>query len=169
MPFIEYPECGKIINTHGCHGGVKIEPWCDSPGVLAALPSVYLAENGGMSRLAVKKASVYRDVVFAQLEGVDTVEAAERLRGKILHARREDLHLPQGVLLVAELTGLPVVDKESGTQLGRIRDVIHPANTDIYVIDTPNGEVMVPAVPAFVQAVDAEKGVFLTPIEGMFS
>ena len=37
MAKITYPECGKIVTTHGCHGGVKIESWCDTPEVLAAL------------------------------------------------------------------------------------------------------------------------------------
>ena len=33
MAYIEYPECGRIVNTHGCHGGVKIESWCDTTKV----------------------------------------------------------------------------------------------------------------------------------------
>ena len=49
-----------------------------------------------------------------------------------------------------------------------MKDIIHPGATDIYVIDTGKGEALVPAVPEFVQGIDAEKGVFLTPIEGMF-
>ena len=36
----EYLECGKIINTHGVAGGVKLESWCDSPDVLADLERV---------------------------------------------------------------------------------------------------------------------------------
>ena len=43
----EYLECGKIINTHGVRGEVKIESYCDSPEVLRDLSRVYLKENGG--------------------------------------------------------------------------------------------------------------------------
>lgn len=168
MPLIAYPECGRIINTHGCRGGVKIEPWCDSPEVLAALPAVYLKNGSEIVRLAVRRASVFRRFVLAELEGVNTMEEAEKLRGRILYAKREELGLSPDTLLVAELTGMPVFDARTGGKLGVIRDVIHPGATDIYVIDTGKGEAMVPAVPEFVREINAGEGVFLTPIEGMF-
>lgn len=168
MPLIAYPECGKVISTHGCCGGVKIEPWCDSPAVLAALPAVYLKNGTAMTRLEVRHASVFRRFVFAELAGVDTMEAAEKLRGSVLYAKREDLGLAPGILLVAELVGMSVFDARTGAKLGKMKDMIHPGATDIYVIDTGKGEALVPAVPEFVQGIDAEKGVFLTPIEGMF-
>ena len=168
MPAIAYPECGKIINTHGCRGGVKIEPWCDTPEVLAALPAVYLKNGGETVRLAVRRASVFRRFVLAELEGVSSVEDAEKLRGRILYAKREELGLAPGAVLVAELIGMPVFDARTGAKLGKLKDVIHPGATDIYVIDTGKGEALVPAVPEFVREIRADEGVFLTPIEGMF-
>lgn len=168
MSQIEYPECGKIINTHGCHGGVKVEPWCDSPEAFAALPAVYLRTENTFRRVGLRRASVFRRFVFAELDGIETMEAAKALCGQVLYARREDLHLPAGTLLVAELIGLPAYDIGSGTPLGTVRDVIHPGATDIYVIETSRGEAMVPAVPEFVRSIDHERGVGLLPIEGMF-
>ena len=106
--------------------------------------------------------------VFAELEGVDTMEQAEALKGTVLYAAREDLGIPEGVLLIAEMKGMKVWNAHTGAQLGTLADVIHPANTDIYVIRTEKGEAMVPVVPEFVQRVDEEEGIFLTPIEGMF-
>ena len=167
MAKIEYPECGKIVNTHGCRGAVKVEAWCDSPEVFAALPAVYLKKAGAWQKLPIRKASVFKQFVFAELGGVDSMEAADALRGTVLYARREDLAIPEGVLLIAEIIGLPVFDANSGEKLGRVTDVIHPAATDIYVIATEKGEAMVPAVPAFVQRL-SEDGLWLTPIEGMF-
>jgi 16S rRNA processing protein RimM len=170
MAYIEYPECGKIINTHGCRGGVKIEPWCDSPHVFAALPTVYFKKGTKMTAVRVCRASVLGNrFVCAELEGVDTMEAADALRGRVLYAKRSDLKIPKGTLLVAELIGLPVWDAESGKQLGTLSDVIHPGATDIYVIATDKGEAMVPVVKEFVREVDIEKGIVIAPIEGMFS
>ncbi len=169
MPYITYPECGKIVNTHGCRGGVKIEPWCDSAEVFASLPAVYIKSGEHMRRVAIRRASVLGNrFVSAELEGVTTMEAADALRGTVLYASREDLAIPDGVLLVAEMIGLPVFDANSGERLGELLDVIHPGASDIYVIKAKNGEAMVPAVPEFVQSVDIEKGIMLTPIEGMF-
>ena len=61
-----------------------------------------------------------------------------------------------------------VAINQSGEKLGVLKDVIHPARTDIYVITTPNGEAMVPVVEEFVKRAD-EEGIFLSPIEGMFA
>lgn len=170
MPYVTYPECGKIINTHGCRGGVKIEPWCDSAEAFAALPAVYMKKDGALTRVALRRAAVLGNrFVSADLEGVTTMEAADALRGTVLYADRADLHIPDGALLVVEMIGLPVFDARSGERLGELADVIHPGATDIYVIKTASGEAMVPAVPEFVRSVDIEKGILLTPIEGMFS
>ena len=122
-----------------------------------------------MRPLKLRRASVLgARFVCAELEGVDTMEAADALRGTVLYAARKDLKIPKGVLLVAEMIGLPVVDATDGKELGVLIDVIRPGKTDIYVIKTKTGEAMVPVVPEFVREVDIEKGILLTPIEGMF-
>ena len=167
MARIEYPECGKIVNTHGCHGGVKAESWCDTPADLAALPTVYMKTAEDMTPYAVRRASVFRDrFVFLELAGIESMEQAEALRGRILYAKRDDLHLPEETLLVAELIGMPVTDAATHETIGIVRDVIHPGATDIYVVQTPRGEAMIPAVPAFIRAI-GPKGVEITPIEGL--
>ena len=38
----EFLEIGRIINTHGVRGEVKIEPWCDSPEDFCKLSRIYL-------------------------------------------------------------------------------------------------------------------------------
>ena len=167
MSKIAYPECGKIVTTHGCHGGVKIESWCDTPEVLAALPALYFKKADAYARVALKKTAISRNMVYATLEGVDTMEGADALRGTVVYARREDLKLPEGTMLIAEMIGLPVYHVQTGDKLGALKDVIHPAHTDIYVINTERGEAMVPVVEEFVKRVD-ESGVYLSPIEGMF-
>ena len=166
MPQIDYPECGKIINTHGFRGGVKIEPWCDSPAVFSRLPAVYFLQNGNYVPKKILRASIFRRFVFAEIEGISTMEAADALRGTVLYAKREDLALPQGTVLIAEMTGMPVYTAEGGERLGTVREVIHPGAQDIYVIDTSRGEALIPAVPAFVARLD-EGGLYITPIEGM--
>ena len=168
MARIEFPECGRIVNTHGCHGGVKAESWCDTPADLAALATVYLKTGQSMIPHRVRRASVFRDrFVFLELAGVESMEQAEALRGQILYANRDDLHLPEKAVLVAELTGMPVTNADTHESIGTVREVIHPGATDIYVVDTPRGEAMIPAVPAFIRSVSAERGVEITPIEGL--
>jgi ribosomal 30S subunit maturation factor RimM len=46
----KYIECAKIINTHGCHGGIKLESWCNSPEDLASLKYVYLKNSSSYEK-----------------------------------------------------------------------------------------------------------------------
>ena len=169
MARIRYPECGKIVSPHGCHGGVKVETWCDSPAVFTALPTVYYRCDGELKPLTLTRAAVSGTrFAYADFAGVDTMEKAELLRGTVLYADRNDLGIPEGVMLIAEMKEMKVYHAVSGAQLGTLADVIHPGASDIYVVRTEKGEVMVPAVPAFVARIDENEGIFLTPIEGMF-
>lgn len=164
----QYLECGKIINTHGFRGAVKLESWCNSPEDLAALSRVFLKEKGEMRCLDVKHASVFKQFVIAELEGITDLDMAMTLKNKILYAAREDFSLAEGDVFIVDLIGLPVIDVETGVEYGTLTDVINRGASDIYVIKTPDGERMMPAVDEFVKKVDVENGIYISPIEGMF-
>ena len=163
-----YLECGKIINTHGIAGAVKLEPWCDSPAGLASLPRVYFKKGEVYSAVKIIKASVFKRFVIATLEGVNDIDTASALREKVVFAAREDLPLEEGDNFIADLIGLPVIDAESGRVYGTLTGVINNGAADIYEIETSRGQRLMPAVDEFVRSIDDEKGIFITPIEGMF-
>ncbi|MBO7295753.1 MAG: 16S rRNA processing protein RimM, partial [Clostridia bacterium] len=102
-----------------------------------------------------------------ELEGITTVEEANALRGKVLHAAREDLRIPKGEYLIAELIGLDLVDVATGKVYGQLTEVLDQGPADIYVVNTPSGERMMPAVPEFVKGIDEERGILVAPIGGM--
>ena len=163
----KYLECGKIINTHGVHGAVKMESWCNSPADLADLERVFVKKSGQMVCVPVLRTSVFKQFVIAELEGVTTFEQAEAMKNTILYAAREDFVLEEGDYFIADLIGLPVIDHESGHVYGKLTEVINRGASDIYVVNTEDGERMMPAVDEFVKLVDLEKGIFVSPIEGM--
>ena len=163
-----YLECGKIINTHGVAGAVKLEPWCDSPEVLADLETIYFKKGELYSTLKVLRASVFKRFVLATLEGVTDVDAAAALKETVVYAAREDLPLEEGSHFIADLIGLSVIDVESGRVYGELVEVFNTGASDIYVVKTPDGERMMPAVGEFVKEIDTEKGIFIAPIPGMF-
>ena len=88
----KFLEAGKIVGTHGIRGDLKVQSWCDTPEVLCDFDTLYLDEK---TPVEVKSAQVHKNVVLMHLKGVDTVEAAEKLRGKILHLDRDDVDLPR--------------------------------------------------------------------------
>lgn len=163
-----YLECGKIINTHGIDGAVKLESWCDSPDILADLERVFIKEGNIYKQYDVLRASVFKQFVIAKLDGVKDIDAAQALVGTVIYAAREDFELGEGDYFIADLIGLDIIDADSGKVLGKLREVINRGASDIYVIDTPDGERMMPAVEEFVDRVVLDSGIYVRPIEGMF-
>ena len=162
-----YIECGKVINTHGCHGGLKLESWCNSPDELAELKRLFFKKGNFYSESKVNKASVYKQFVVITLDNVTLMDEALTLKGMTVYALREDFKLDEGEYFITDLTGLDVIDADNGKIYGKLLEVVNRGASDIYVVNTPDGERMIPVVPEFIDRVDLEKGIFVTPIEGM--
>ena len=163
----EYLECGKIINTHGFRGTVKLESWCDSPAVLAKLPTLWINKNGCYAPLKVLHASVFRQFVLMDLEGIDSEEAANALRATVVYAAREDLPLEEGDAFIVDLLGLPVRDADTGEVLGELVDINTAGVRDLYIVRTASGDHMVPAVPEFLIRIDPDDAIYVRPIPGL--
>lgn len=117
----KYIETGRITRPHGINGAVRAEAWCDSPAVLAGLGTVYTEKNGTYTGVRIAKGSVQKDHVILKLEGTDTPEAAERLRGTVIYADRNDIPVREGAFLIDDLKGLDVTDFSSGKLYGPSR------------------------------------------------
>lgn len=164
-----YLECGKICNTHGIKGDCKAECWCDTPKAMAKLKHLYLSDGGAMKEYALRSVVPFGQMVLLHLEGIETPEAAMPLKGKVLYARRDEIPVPEGAMLLADMIGLPVTDAVTGRLYGHLADIDFAPASPIYTVKTPDGkEVLLPAVPAFVREVSRERGVLITPIPGFF-
>ena len=163
-----YLECGKIVNTHGVRGDITIESYCDSREVFCALKKIYLLRAGTYVPVTVLRAAPHKNVVLASLEGIDSIEAAQVLKGTILYADRADIPLPEGGYFIADLLGLPVYDADSGRKYGVIASADETAGRMIYSIDTPSGRVLFPAAGPFIVRCDVDNGLYIRPIEGFF-
>lgn len=165
-----YLEIGEIVTTHGVQGECKVYPWCDAAEVFCDIPQLYWDAAGGRS-VRVLEVKTFKGMAILRLEGVETVEAARRLVGRVLYAARADIPLPAGSHFVQDLLGCTVADAATGQVYGQVTDVTHPANCDIYEIRTPAGQtVLFPAAAEFIEAVDVEnERITVCPIEGMFS
>lgn len=163
-----YLECGRIINTHGCDGGMKLESWCDSPAVLCGLKRLYLREGDGYRELSVRRSSVMKNFVLVWLDGISDMDTAQALVGTVVYLYREDIQLGEGDHFIADLIGLPIIDAGTGEKLGTLVNVTNAGASDIYVIDTPYGQRMMPAVSEFVERIDLDDAIYVRPIEGMF-
>ena len=157
-------DAGRIINTHGVHGEVKIEVWLDSPETMMGYPRFFLAGK----ELRLLSAYQHKNFVIAHIEGVEDMNTAMTLKGRVLQIARDDAQLPQGAYFLQDLLGA-VVTEENGSVVGVLEEILERPASDIYVIRGEDGkEHLIPAVPAFVLTVDPdEPRITVRLIEGM--
>lgn len=155
-------ETGKIVNTHGLRGEVKIEPWADSPEDFCGFERLFI--DGAEHK--VEKARVQKRFVIAKLGGIDSIEAAESVKNRVVYVDRADIELEEGGYLLTDLIGCTVRD-EGDAGLGRITDILTPPGGEVLEIRGER-EILVPLNGGFVVGVDTEaKVVTVRLIEGM--
>ncbi|MCI8441292.1 MAG: 16S rRNA processing protein RimM [Provencibacterium sp.] len=164
----EYIETGKIVSTHGVHGEVKAQPWCDEAEFLAGLCEVRVGRPE--NPVALERGRVQKNMVILKLAGVDTVEAAAALRGKILYVHRDEIPISPGEYLIQDLLGLRVYDIDTGALYGVLCDVSKTGANDVWHIRFSDGsERLIPKIPQVVLGVDVAGGrVDIRPLRGLF-
>ena len=162
----EYLEAGKIVTTHGIRGEVKIMPYTDSPELLCEFDRLFIGKD--KSELYIERSRVAKNMVIAKIEGVDTVEAAEKYRNKVLFMHRDDLELDEDTYFIQDLIDMEVQDADSGFVYGKITDVLQNGANDVYVIKGDR-EYLVPAIPDVVISTDIDSNIMrIRPLDGLF-
>lgn len=163
----EYLEAGKIVTTHGIRGEVKIMPYTDSPELLAEFDRLFIGKD--REEVLIERSRVFKNTVIAKIEGVDTPEAAEKLRNKVLYMHRDDLELDDDTYFIQDLMGLEVRDADTGEVYGEITDVMQTGANDVYVIKGKDREYLVPAIADVIVSTDVDGGVMtIRPLDGLF-
>ncbi len=156
---LEYIDAGEIVTTHGLRGDVKVLPWLDSPEDLCDFDRVRIDEK----EYEMESCRIQKSCNLVKLSGVDTMEAAQLLRGKTVQLFREDID--PDVIFAAELIGISVFNE--GKAIGKITDVLDYPGNKVYVV-TGEKEYMIPAVKAFILDTNMEAGTMeVRLIEGM--
>lgn len=165
----QFLEAGKIVGTHGLKGEVRIDPWCDSAEFLSRFKRLFYKDG---TELKVKSSKVHKNITIVHFAGVDTVEQADVLRGRVVYISREDVRLPEGVYFVQDLIGLTAVDADDDTAVyGKVTDVIQTGANDVYQITKDGQDHLIPKIPDVVTEVDIEGGfvrINTKTIKGLF-
>ena len=131
---MNYLEAGKIVNTHGLRGEVKIVPWTDSPETFEDIEYVYIKNKTGEMRLDISGLKYQKNNIIVKFKQIDSIEEAEKFKNKTVYVEREMLgELPEGVYYIADLIGLSAVTPE-GEEVGTLVDVFNTGSNDIYDI-----------------------------------
>ena len=144
LPFIE---AGEIVNTHGVRGEIKMLPWLDSPEDMRGFTRCRI----GGKDYAITACRVQNTCDLLKLEGVDTVEAAQALRGKTVTLYREDMD--EDVIFAGDLIGMEVFSQAE--RIGELTQVLDYPGNQVYVVKGER-EYMLPAVKEFILSTDLE-------------
>lgn len=160
---------GQIVNVHGIKGEVKIYPYTDDINALALkLKKIYLDES--MQKEYKVICRVQKNMILAKLDGINTVEEAEKLRKKNVYICEEDLEpLEEDSYYIKDLIGCTVLDVNSEKILGTIEYIFNTGANDIYEIKTPdNLKVYLPAIKQVIKKVDIKtRKVYVEVMKGL--
>jgi 16S rRNA processing protein RimM len=152
---------GQIINTHGVKGELKVHPLTDDMKRFKKLKYVLL--DGVEKKVIWVK--LQNNKVILKLEGIESMEEAEKLKSKYLKVSREDaVKLPEGRYFVVDIVGCKVVDT-NGKHIGEVKEVIFTGSNDVYWVKGEK-EVLVPVIESVVKDINIEnKIITIEPVE----
>jgi len=164
----QYIETGRIVGTHGIRGELRLEVWADSPEFLKGIKHLYLSGDGSAC-LELAAVRPHKNICILKAKGIDTIEEAEKYRGKVVYINRKDKPLERGRYYIQDLIGCEVFHAETEEKLGDICDVTQTGANDVWHIKRGENEYLIPVIPDVVKSVDVEKAkVTIIPLRGIF-
>lgn len=152
-------EIGKIVNTHGLRGEVKVVTWTDSPEDFENIEYAYVKTRNGEERLDIAGVKYQKGNVILRFKQITDINEAEKYKNLILYTTRDMFELQEGAHFIADLIGLSVVDVETGDKIGVIADVFNTGSNDIYDIKREGKKnLLIPVIDDVVKEIDIENG-----------
>ena len=145
---LPYIEAGEIVTTHGVRGEVKVLSWLDSPEMLCEFDRCRISGR----EYAMDSVRVQKTCNLVKLRGVDTMEDAQKLRGKTMELYREDIS--DELIFASELVDVEVY--ADGACIGKIKEVLDYPGNSVYVVQGERAY-LIPAVKEFILSTDLEK------------
>ena len=145
-------EVGKIVNTFGIKGEVKVALFTEDINNFKNNSKVYVNDK----EMQVENSRLQKNMLILKLKGIDNMNDAENLRGSIIKVDRSKNDLPEGTYYIADLIGLDVYT-EDGNLFGKVTDIYNTGANDIYTVKTQDGkEVLLPAIKDVIKQVDIQ-------------
>ena len=157
----EYLLIGEITKPQGVQGELKVRPITCDPYRFEGMKYAYVKDGEAYKKVSIAVRRVGEDAIFLRMEGVETRNDAETMRGTQLFIDRANaVELDEDTTFICDLMGLKGVLTD-GSEIGKIIDVMQPGGNDVYVFKGKKGEVLVPALKSVVVKVDLEAGEML--------
>ncbi len=154
----------RVLTPHGLRGEMRVQPLTEEVSHFAPGRRLWAGE----ATYEVEASRPQKGLVLLRLIDVTTVEAAKKLRGCLLSLPESELApLPEGEYYTYQLVDMDVYD-EKGEHLGKVVGVLPTGSNDVYVVEGPLGELLLPAVDDVIMEVDVVGGKMVVSLmEGM--
>jgi len=166
---MEYIEIGQIVNTNGLKGVVKVNPFTDDISKFEDLKYVYIHLKNELKKVKIEQVRYNKNQVLLKLEGIDSIEEAEKYRNFYLKTEKESQEdLGEDTYYIVDLIGLDVYS-DKNEYLGKIEDVFPTGSNDVYVVkDNLGKQILIPAIADVVKEVDLKnKKMIINLIPGL--
>lgn len=165
----KYLEVGQVVGTHGVRGEMRVNPWCDSPEFMKQFKHFYLNKEG-TEALKVISCRPHGNIALLKVEGIDSIEAVNKIMRKVLYMDRAEANLSEGENFIQDLIDCTVFDADTGIIYGKLTDVMETGANDVWQITDDNGrEYLIPAIKEVVSETDVENGIIkIRPMKGIF-
>jgi 16S rRNA processing protein RimM len=156
---LRYLAIGQVIRAHGVRGEISVTILTDFPERFAAMEWVYLGNELEAEPFRLENYRWHKQNVLLTLAGVTSRTQAEKLRGQLVQIPIEEaMPLPEGSYYLYQLLGLQVMTG-AGQILGVVKDILETGANDVYVVQGEDqAEILLPAIPDVVKAIDLENG-----------
>lgn len=162
---MDFINIGKVANTHGIQGDIKVFPTTDDVTRFELLNQVHIENNGKTTIVTIKKVKYFKNLVILQLKESNSMNDALLLKGgTVMIPMEEALPLEDNENYIFEMIGLEARE-EDGTVLGKLKDVLQTGAHDVYVIDDGSDHgLMIPATLEFVPEVNVQEGYLIVKL-----
>lgn len=154
----DYIAVGKILNTQGRAGAVRVLPLTDYPQRFAVKSRVYVSLKGSRKLMNIEKSAPHQKYLIVKFKEIPDMNAAEEIKGGILEITRDQLFpLSENTYYIFDIIGLTVSDRTRGS-LGKITEVLQTGANDVYVVETGGRPLLIPALKQVVKEIDLPAG-----------
>jgi 16S rRNA processing protein RimM len=166
---MEFVAIGKIVKPIGTRGELKIQPLTTDPQRFQTIQHVWIGQSETVNKpFEIESVRIENRFVVAQVEAIDTMDAAEQLRDEYLFVTQEEsVQPPDGSYFMDDVIGCEVVT-DTQVVVGVVKDMLTLPANDIWVVKSDRKEILIPAVKSIIREVNIEKKrIIIRPVEGM--
>jgi 16S rRNA processing protein RimM len=170
----KYFNVGKIVNTHGINGEVRVISRTDfaderyTPGRKIYL---FMAGSSDPVELVITTHRMHKLFHLLTFEGYENVNDVEKMKGSILKIHEsQQTELEEDEYYFHEIIGC-IIFTTKGEEIGEIKEILTPGANDVWVVEGRTGkDILIPYIEQVVKKVDVkEKIILIEPMDGLLT